>query len=479
MATLTDIKDWDLDTLLEAEALHQKYNRIERLYRPGPFGIDKYLKHREMFAAGKRFRHRCFMGGNGTGKTYGLGGYEVACHATGIYPDWWTEENGFLRYDHPVNIRACGDTRETVRDIIQAVLFGDFIKTGQEEFGTGMIPRHLLGTPKVVQNTNGSIDFCPVRHVSGDWSMIELRAYEQGRKAFQGTSRHFIWEDEEPPAAVHQENVQRGRGVDGRMLLTYTPLSGYTEVVNNFLSWEEANRKGASRYTVFCDWDDVPHLDEEWKRNTLAETPPHMRKARKSGIPAAGVGMVYPVEEEFIVIRPFEIPPHFRRVAGFDHGWHNTAAVWIAYDKDEDVAYLYAEYKRGEIPIESHATALRARGDWVPFIGDSSQRESDGKQIIDKYKALGVDMKLPDKAVDAGIQEVYSRLESGRLKVFSTCHKWLDEYRRYRYNDKGAIVKEHDHLMDATRYALFSGLTKARVKPTGRTNDIVSNISFG
>lgn len=414
-----------------------------------------------------------------TGKTYGLGGFEVACHATGLYPEWWTEENGFLRYDHPINIRACGDTRETVRDIIQVVLFGDYIKTGQEEFGTGMIPRHLLGTPKVVQNTNGSIDFCPVRHSSGDWSMIELRAYEQGRKAFQGTSRHFIWEDEEPPPAVHQENVQRGRGVDGRMLLTYTPLSGYTEVVNNFLGWEEANRKGASRFTVFCDWDDVPHLDEEWKRNTLAETPPHMRKARKSGIPAAGVGMVYPVEEEFIVIRPFEIPPHFRRVAGFDHGWHNTAAVWLAYDKDEDIVYLYADYKRGEIPIESHANALKARGEWIPFIGDSSQRESDGQQIITKYRSLNVEMHLPDKAVDAGIQEVYSRLDSGRLKVFSTCHKWLDEYRRYRYSDKGAIVKEHDHLMDATRYGIFSGLKKARVKPTGRNNDIVSTISFG
>ncbi len=410
-----------------------------------------------------------------TGKTYGLGGFEVACHATGIYPPWWEG----LRFDHPVNIRACGDTRETVRDIIQVVLFGDYIKTGKEDFGTGMIPRHLLGSPKVVQNTNGSIDFCPVRHVSGDWSMIELRAYEQGRKAFQGTSRHFIWEDEEPTGPVHQENVQRGRGVDGRMLLTFTPLSGFSEVVNGFLGWEEANRKGASRFTVFCDWDDVPHLDEEWKRNNLAETLPHMRKARKSGIPTSGIGMVYPVEEEHIVIRPFELPAHFRRVGGFDHGWHNTAALWGAYDKDEDVVYIYAEYKRGEIPIESHANAIKARGAWIPFVGDSSQRESDGKQIIDKYKALGVDMRLPNKAVDIGIQEVYSRLETGRLKIFSTCGKLIDEFRRYRYNEKGAIVKEHDHLLDALRYLVLSGLKIAAAKPSGRSSDITSDVRFG
>jgi len=480
VASVTDIIDWDLETLLEAELLHRKYNRIERMYQPGPFGIDKYPKHLEMFAAGKRFRHRCFMGGNGTGKTYGMGGFEVACHLTGVYPPWWTEENGFLRYDRAIPIRACGDTRETVRDIIQNVLLGNFAKEGKEAFGSGLIPRHLLGVPKIVQNTNGSVDFCPVRHVSGDWSMLELRAYEQGRKAFQGTNFPFIWEDEEPPGPIHQENVQRGRGVDGRMLLTYTPLSGYTEVVNNFLGWEEANRKGASRFTVSCDWDDVPHLDEEWKRNTLAETPAYMRKARKSGIPTSGVGMVYPVEEEFIVVRPFEIPAHFRRIGGFDHGFYNTAAVWIAHDADEDIAYVYAEYKRGEVPIESHANALKARGGWIPFVGDSSQIESDGKQIITKYRGHGVDMHLPNKgkgSVDIGVQEVYSRLDSGRLKIFSTCTKWLDEYRRYRYNDKGKIVKENDHLLDATRYPIVD-IKRAKMKPSGRNNDIVSNITF-
>lgn len=465
---------FDLETLLEAERLFGKYNFAARMFQPGPFSISHYPRHAEIFEAGARFRHRCFMGGNGTGKTFGVGGYETYLHLTGLYPSWW---NGH-RFDRPINARACGDTRETVRDIIQKVMLGDFAKLGAEEFGTGMIPRHLLGKPKIVQNTNGSVDFVPVKHVSGGWSTLELRAYEQGRKAFQGTSREWIWEDEEPPDKIHQENVQRGRGVDGRMLLTYTPLSGFTEVVNNFLAWEKANKEGASRFTVFCDWDDVPHLDEEWKRNTLAETPGYMRKARKSGIPSAGIGQVYPVEEEFFVIRPIEIPGHWRRVAGFDHGWHNTAAVWLAYDKDNDTAYIYADYKRGEVPIEVHATALKARGPWIPFMGDSSQRESDGQQIINKYKALGVRMFLPDKGVDAGIQEVLSRLNDGRLKVFSTCVRWLDEFRRYQYDEKGNIKKQNDHIMDATRYAIYSGLKRAEHAPSGRDQTLYTDTRF-
>jgi len=158
---ITDVEDFDLDTLLEAEHEWARFNRLHKMYEPGPYSIEKYPRHREIFAAGRDYRHRCFMGGNGTGKTYGMGGYETALHLTGLYPDWWTEENGFLRFDHPIDARACGDTRETCRDIIQRVMLGDFAKLGMEEFGTGIIPKHLLGKPKIVQNTNGAVDFVP------------------------------------------------------------------------------------------------------------------------------------------------------------------------------------------------------------------------------------------------------------------------------------------------------------------------------
>lgn len=164
---------------------------------------------------------------------------------------------------------------------------------------------------------------------------------------------------------------------------------------------------------------------------------------------------------------------------GFDHGWHNTAACWFAWDKDEDVLYLYSEYKRGEVSLEQHSIAIKSRGEWIPGVGDVAQRESDGKKIIDKYKALGVRIKMADKAVDAGIQEVFSRLETGRLKVFSTCGKWLDEYRRYRYDEKQRIVKENDHLMDATRYVCNGGLKLATNQPSrGGLREIISNLSF-
>ncbi len=49
----------------------------------------KYLKHIEWLNAGSDFRERCAMMANSVGKTFSLGGYEIACHLTGLYPDWW------------------------------------------------------------------------------------------------------------------------------------------------------------------------------------------------------------------------------------------------------------------------------------------------------------------------------------------------------------------------------------------------------
>jgi hypothetical protein len=54
-----------------------------------------------------------------------------------------------------------------------------------------------------------------------------------------------------------------------------------------------------------------------------------------------------------------------------------------------------------------------------------------------------------------------SRLEAGQLKLFETCAEpFLSEYRTYHRKD-GRIVKEHDDVLDASRYGLMM-LRKAR-----------------
>lgn len=194
---------------------------------------DKYLKHMEFFEASKRYRETCFMAGNRVGKSFSGGGYAVGCHLTGLYPDWWPGR----RFDCPVSCWAAGDTYETTRDIIQLTLLGEVSYRGGRKVmdGRGVVPGQLLGTPTWRSGVQNLVDTIHVKHVSGGRSTLGLKSYDQGRKAFQGTGRHVIWFDEEPPADVYGEALIRTATLDGLTMLTFTPLSGLSEVVLSFM----------------------------------------------------------------------------------------------------------------------------------------------------------------------------------------------------------------------------------------------------
>ena len=78
---------------------------------------------------------------------------------------------------------------------------------------------------------------------------------------------------------------------------------------------------------------------------------------------------------------------------------------------------------------------------------------------------MGLYVQPANKAVDAGLLLIYRMLCDGKLKVFSGCVNWLKEFRAYRRDDKGRIVKVNDHLMDATRYLAMTGLNCASTPP--------------
>ena len=226
-----------------------------------------------------------------------------------------------------------------------------------------------------------------------------------------------------------------------------------------------------SKFTVTATWDDAPHLTKEAKEELWASIPEYQRQARTKGIPALGAGAIYPIPEEDIRIADFQLPDHFPRAFGLDVGWRRTAAIWGALDRDSDILYLYSEHYRGEAEPSVHAAAIKARGKWIPGVIDPAARArtlTDGRRLITMYRELELDIEEGDHAVEAGIFRVYERLSSGRLKVFQSLGNWVSEYRLYRRDEKGAIVKERDHLMDATRYLEMSFLEVAKTRPLAR-----------
>jgi len=223
-----------------------------------------------------------------------------------------------------------------------------------------------------------------------------------------------------------------------------------------------------SKLVVGATWDDVPHLTAEQKAELWASIPPYQRDARSKGIPQLGSGAIFPVPESDIVCEPFDMPVYWVRGYGMDVGWNRTAVVWGAHDRDTDVVYLWSEHYRGQAEPSIHAAAIRARGDWMHGAIDPASRgrgQKDGEQLMENYIELGLSLSKAENGVEAGLFDVWQRLSTGRLKVFKTLQNWLAEYRLYRRDDKGAVVKTNDHLMDATRYFVVSGLQLCTVAP--------------
>lgn len=232
---------------------------------------------------------------------------------------------------------------------------------------------------------------------------------------------------------------------------------------------QEKAARSHTKAIVMAGWDDAPHLGEDEKVELLASCEPHLRESRSKGIPHLGAGAIFPVPLEDILIEPFQIKPWFYRAYGFDVGWNHTAAVWLAWDKDTDVVYLYDCYKRSKAEPEIHASAIKRRDvrdtHWTGAIDPASRGRSqvDGKQLLKIYRREGLKLVPADNAVEAGIYSVWSRLSTGRLKIVrGALSPWIEEYRMYRRDTNGKVVKSNDHLMDATRYAIQTGLQHAK-----------------
>lgn len=191
----------------------------------GPLRRELYKKHMEFFASGKTVRERLFLAANRVGKSI-VGGYEVTCHLTGRYPDWWEGK----RFDEPTRGWAAGTSNEKTKEICQEILLGPI-----NNMGTGMIPMDCIESTRRKSGVPDGIVTADIKHISGDTSKIAFKSYEAGREGFEGTAQHFIWLDEEPPLAVYSECVIRTMTTGGIIMATFTPLKGMSQVVKIFL----------------------------------------------------------------------------------------------------------------------------------------------------------------------------------------------------------------------------------------------------
>lgn len=439
--------------LLEQYVASLSRNMLER-YKP-------YPKQMEFHARGASFRERLLAAGNQLGKTLSMAN-ESAMHLTGRYPAWWVGR----RWVRPIVMLAGSESAELTRKGVQRLLLGR--PEAREEWGTGTIPGDCLLDTSMRQGVADAVASIVVRHVSGGKSIVNLLSYDQGRTKWQADTVDLVWFDEEPPEDVYMEGITRTNATQGSIALTFTPLKGMSNVVKRFLL-----DKHFGTTAVTMTIDDALHFTPEQRAAIIAGYPAHEREARTKGIPSMGQGRIFPLADEAVAIEPFPLPAHWRRIAAIDFGWtHPTAVVWIAYDTDTDTAVIYDAYRAKEKSPAEHAMTVRAKGEWIPCAwphdGDNATAAGAGKPLADQYREAGVAM-LPKRAsfpptadgkdggnsLEAGIQMLLVRMQTGRLKVFRHLEPWFEEFRLYHRDELGRPVDKIDDLLAATRYALM------------------------
>jgi hypothetical protein len=183
-------------------------------------------------------------------------------------------------------------------------------------------------------------------------------------------------------------------------------------------------------------------------------------------------GMIYDsFDFERHVIDPFEIPADWNRYGGLDFGGVNTAALRYAEHPETGMLYLTDEYHAGGRTAAEHAEKLKP---WRCgyFVGGS---KSEGHWRLE-FSAAGLPVQSPAISdVEVGIDRVYGVHKTGRLLVFRTCVKYLDEKGRYARKlapdgepTEAIEDKNSFHLMDAERYIigyLRGGVTTSTPNP--------------
>tara|TARA_R100001198_G_C5230275_1_gene209707 strand:+ start:775 stop:2208 length:1434 start_codon:yes stop_codon:yes gene_type:complete len=439
------------------ELLQEKQRRIEnnriKQYKPYDYQVNFHSE-------GKDCPQRILMAANRVGKTY-CGAVETAYHMTGNYPEWWKGR----RFTKPVKVWAAGESNDTTRDIIQKELFGS--PQDPSKLGTGAVPKDTIVDTIRKPGVPNAYSAALVKHTSGGNSQISFKAYEQGFQKFMGEAVDVVWLDEEPKQEIFSQCITRTADTDGIVYMTFTPESGMTQVVSGFL-----NELKPGQSLVTATWEDVEHLDSKTKEQLLAVYSPAERDMRSKGIPVFGSGLIFPVNDDDIICKDFDLPEYYITIAAIDFGFdHPTAISWAALDPDNDVIYVYDEHRLSKETPLTHAAVINSRTPGIPvaFPHDGLQHDKgSGIQLAQQYRDLGVSMLSQhftnpptegqlngNNSVEAGLSEMLQRFETGRLQIFESCSQTLEELRLY-HRKNGKVVALKDDLMSAMRYAVLS-----------------------
>ena len=408
--------------------------RMILTYRPLP-AADAF--HRS------QAKHRFLFGGNRSGKSQACIGFDLCSFALGLHPHRKTPKNA--------TIWAAANTWDLVGKLLWQEKIQAYLPMGQ----IASIVWHNRGAdiPKELRLRNSNV--------------IELKAYEQGRKLFEGRAIDAFYGDEQckdDSEGIWHEIQARLMDRGGFSAQSMTPILHQAWLEERIRALPETdavfyadlndNRKSRGGYIEDSEIDAL-----------IAEWPVEIQATRIAGRFAAFLGAVFKTfSRDVHVCSPFKIPDGWPRWRSIDFGFNNPfVCLWLTRDPDKHW-YVYAEHYQARESLAFHAERMKGISGRERYRCTWADHDSQDRHELETHSIRTMPAR---KDVHPGIEAVQAVLKvqddgRPRLQIFSTCKHTIAEMIGYRWAEgaeskdaKDEPLKVNDHCVDALRYAIL------------------------
>lgn len=481
----------------------KKYNKLSF--------INLYPYQQKFINAGHTKLLRMFLGGNRLGKSV-VGGYETACHLTGIYPDWW---EGYRIENGGHDFIVAGITQRSVMNIIQKKLLGTADVRVEDKMGTGFIPRDRLNLD-LFQKDGARCISIQVKHSDGQWNSLHFFTQADEDK-IMGMNIKFGWIDEEDRLNAmdfYSQLVARTMTTKGSIIITATPESGVTPLVKKFSDTEDEDARFMYSQTVSVY--DAPHIDDEMIEKIKEAVPEWQWPMRLNGIPSAGQGAVFRINPEDVTYTSDEFDysnPSLVVNMGLDFGIVVDASVIMVcmYNKADECFYIDEEFYldksvEDRSPENMAQVILTSRYPNAEIIvphdgGMKSAHPQSKAKLMREYGVYNQhEHKNPSDLISKGnnnsviaripaLDKMAQLFREDRIFINKRCKHLISQIRGYYYDqsaDGKVEPKGEDHAIDATRLGImgllrgiYSPLDVAEIIGADRWSESVPAITNG
>jgi PBSX family phage terminase large subunit len=299
---------------------------------------------------------------------------------------------------------------------------------------------------------------------NGSTVIFESADNDRKIERLRGPSIAYFWMDEAATIDSRAWDIMTGRLREGDHLnafVTTTP-KGENWVHDTFVAPE--TRLDCTNVVQGVPTQENPHLPEAYTDEIVEEYEGRFYEQEVRGAFVGFEGLVYPWFDDANLV---DGPPddYDEVVYGVDWG-HNNPAVALAILRAGETWTVADEWYERRCTVNDHSRAVESLVDEYgegTIYCDPSEPAN-----IEQFRRDGLAAKPAENDVTPGIQHVASLADD--LRVARGCQNVRNEFNQYQYRDDGESddpLKQHDHAMDGTRYALFTHYTPTDDGPDG------------